>query len=80
MDVWQQILRKAGFSEGNEFEVQTYYDDTETMRIFRAAAGVLGLSIDDMWEMYGEFLITFACETGWEKMLACMANNLQVTF
>ncbi|CAJ0602887.1 unnamed protein product, partial [Cylicocyclus nassatus] len=30
-----------------------------------------------MWEMYGEFLITFACETGWEKMLACMANNLQ---
>lgn len=37
-----------------------------------------GLSVDDMWEVYGEFLITYACETGWEKMLACMANNLQV--
>ncbi|KJH52205.1 heme NO binding protein [Dictyocaulus viviparus] len=30
-----------------------------------------------MWEMYGGFLITYACETGWEKMLCCMANNLQ---
>ncbi|EYB86139.1 hypothetical protein Y032_0285g1364 [Ancylostoma ceylanicum] len=77
MEIWQQILRKAGFSEGSEFEVQTYYDDTETMRIFRTAAGILGLSVDDMWEVYGEFLITYACETGWEKMLACMANNLQ---
>ncbi|VDL69926.1 unnamed protein product [Nippostrongylus brasiliensis] len=47
------------------------------MRIFRAAASILGLSVDDMWEMYGEFLITYVCETGWERMLACMANNLQ---
>lgn len=31
-----------------------------------------------MWEMYGEFLITYACETGWDKMLSCMATNLQV--
>ncbi|PIO61481.1 heme NO binding associated, partial [Teladorsagia circumcincta] len=69
--------RKAGFSQKSEIDVQTYYDDTETMRIFRTASGVLGLSVDDMWEMYGEFLITYACETGWEKMLSCMANNLQ---
>ncbi|KAK6059384.1 heme NO binding protein [Cooperia oncophora] len=69
--------RKAGFAQKSDIDVQTYYDDTETMRIFRSAAGVLGLSVDDMWEMYGEFLITYACETGWEKMLACMANNLQ---
>ncbi|VDM84558.1 unnamed protein product [Strongylus vulgaris] len=34
--------RKAGFHDGSEFEVQTYYDDTETMRIFRTAAAVLG--------------------------------------
>lgn len=36
-----------------------------------------GLSVDDLWEMYGDFLITWACETGWEKMLLSMANNLQ---
>ncbi|KAK6750723.1 hypothetical protein RB195_002598 [Necator americanus] len=77
IEIWQQILKKAGFTECTEFEVQCYYDDSETMRIFRTAAGILGLSVDDMWEVYGEFLITYACETGWEKMLACMANNLQ---
>ncbi|WKY06480.1 hypothetical protein Q1695_006573 [Nippostrongylus brasiliensis] len=76
-EVWQQIMRKAGFSQDTEIDAQTYYDDTETMRIFRAAASILGLSVDDMWEMYGEFLITYVCETGWERMLACMANNLQ---
>ncbi|CAI5448932.1 unnamed protein product [Caenorhabditis angaria] len=76
-EVLAEILRKAGFAEDNTFEIGTYYDDTETMRIFRVAATVLGLSVDDMWEMYGEFLITYACETGWQKMLFAMANNLQ---
>ncbi|KAE9419941.1 hypothetical protein Angca_002375, partial [Angiostrongylus cantonensis] len=76
-DIWQKIMKKAGLAPDAEIEVQTYYDDTETMRIFRTAADILGISVDDMWEMYGEFLITYACETGWEKMLFCMANNLQ---
>uniref|UniRef100_A0A7I5EBN4 guanylate cyclase n=1 Tax=Haemonchus contortus TaxID=6289 RepID=A0A7I5EBN4_HAECO len=76
-EIWEQIMRKAGFAQKSEIDVQVYYDDTETMRIFRTAAGILGLSVDDMWEMYGEFLITYACETGWDKMLNCMANNLQ---
>lgn len=77
IETWQQIMRKSGLCEDSNIDVQTYYDDTETMRIFRAAASVLGLSVDDMWEMYGEFLITYACETGWDKMLSCMATNLQ---
>ncbi|ULT97859.1 hypothetical protein L3Y34_005594 [Caenorhabditis briggsae] len=76
-EVLEEILRKAGYTEDIQFDIQCYYDDTETMRIFRVAAQVLGLSVDDMWEMYGEFLITHACETGWQKMLFCMANNLQ---
>ncbi|CAI4223791.1 unnamed protein product [Auanema sp. JU1783] len=76
-DTWRSIKLKAGYEEDTEFEVQVYYDDSETMRIFRTAAGVLGLSVDDMWEMYGEFLVTYSCETGWQKMLSCMANNLQ---
>ncbi|CCD68037.1 Soluble guanylate cyclase gcy-37 [Caenorhabditis elegans] len=76
-EVLEEILRKAGYQEDIKFDIQCYYDDTETMRIFRVAATVLGLSVDDMWEMYGEFLITHACETGWQKMLFCMANNLQ---
>ncbi|CAD6196741.1 unnamed protein product [Caenorhabditis auriculariae] len=76
-EILEQILTKAGYPEGVTFDVQTYYDDTETMRIFRTAAGVLGLSVDDMWEMYGDFLVTYSCETGWQKMLFCMANNLQ---
>ncbi|VDM64465.1 unnamed protein product [Angiostrongylus costaricensis] len=70
-------MQKAGLAPDAEIDVQTYYDDTDTMRIFRSAADILGISVDDMWEMYGEFLITYACETGWEKMLFCMANNLQ---
>ncbi|PAV56305.1 hypothetical protein WR25_15723 [Diploscapter pachys] len=76
-EIWATIIRKAGYADEKEFDVQTYYDDTETMRIFRTAAGVLGLSVDDMWEMYGEHLINYACETGFEKMLFAMACNLQ---
>ncbi|CAJ0568805.1 unnamed protein product, partial [Mesorhabditis spiculigera] len=77
LEVWKEIKRKAGFSDETEFEVQQYYDDSDTFRIFRAAAATLGVSVDDMWELYGDHLITYASETGWNRMLACMADNLQ---
>ncbi|CAJ0931045.1 unnamed protein product, partial [Mesorhabditis belari] len=77
LDLWKEIKRKAGFADETEFEVQQYYDDSDTFRIFRTAAATLGVSVDDMWELYGDHLITYASETGWSRMLACMADNLQ---
>ncbi|GMT25016.1 hypothetical protein PFISCL1PPCAC_16313, partial [Pristionchus fissidentatus] len=69
--------KKAGFVSTDEISMQTYYDDAETFRMFRVASAVIGVSVDQLWEWYGDFLVTYSCETGWEKMLTCMASNLQ---
>ncbi len=37
-----------------------------------------GKTHDETWEAFGSFLIVYACETGWEKFLGCVAYNLQV--
>uniref|UniRef100_A0A914WTZ5 Heme NO-binding domain-containing protein n=1 Tax=Plectus sambesii TaxID=2011161 RepID=A0A914WTZ5_9BILA len=74
---WDRILDLAKFKPGTENEVNHYYDDQESMRLISAIANIVELTVDEVWEEYGRFLIIFTMETGWNELLRAMAFDLQ---
>lgn len=79
-----------------DYDTKHNYDDNETFRIFRSLAKVLGMfskwkflnekrifsdmSSDDLYELFGTWVVKYAMETGWDKLLFCMADSLHVNF
>jgi len=39
---------------------------------------LLGVSVEEVWEAYGGFLIQFTMETGWDELLRTLSKDLKV--
>ncbi|KAI1724170.1 adenylate and guanylate cyclase catalytic domain-containing protein [Ditylenchus destructor] len=76
-DTWLKILEISGFEEGDENEINRFYPDEETFRLIEAISSTIGMSIEEVWEAYGGFLIQYTMETGWDEMLRAMSPDLE---
>jgi guanylate cyclase soluble subunit beta len=59
-----------------EWDAKLVYSDQDTYRLFRAAATVLNLNPESIWEDFGAFFCTYVMENGWRKFLDNVADDL----
>lgn len=69
----------SDIDDTKEYETSVNYDDSETFRIFRSLAKLLEMSSDEMYEVFGTWVVKYGLETGWDKLLSCMAYTLHVS-
>ncbi|VDL75075.1 unnamed protein product [Nippostrongylus brasiliensis] len=88
-EVWQRIVEIAQFELGTESEVAHCYSDEDTLRLATSMANTIGGSIncpvqgiplEEVWEAYGNFLIEYAMESGWNELLYALGYDVNPGF
>lgn len=67
-DVWLEICARAGVQD-EEFENLTAYDDAETYALVGAVSETLGLPVDTVLEVFGEYWVGFSKATAIGKLI-----------
>uniref|UniRef100_A0A915EG51 guanylate cyclase n=1 Tax=Ditylenchus dipsaci TaxID=166011 RepID=A0A915EG51_9BILA len=76
-EFWKECMQKAGFESGKENIVNHYYPDSDTYAIVDAICDLSQIAKEEIWEMYGGYLIEYTMGNGWDEMLRCMSPNLK---
>ncbi|CAB3410391.1 unnamed protein product [Caenorhabditis bovis] len=76
-EFWSKVLDRAGFEAGKENIINHYYSDHDTYTLVDAVSVLLKVSREQVWEMYGAFLIQYTMETGWDDLIRSMSPNLK---
>uniref|UniRef100_A0AC34FTA4 Guanylate cyclase n=1 Tax=Panagrolaimus sp. ES5 TaxID=591445 RepID=A0AC34FTA4_9BILA len=71
------LIEVANIDPDTVYETKVNYNDNETFKIVHALASVLSTTVNDTYEILGEWVIEYACENGWNELLHAMADNLQ---
>ncbi|KAK6764355.1 hypothetical protein RB195_024615 [Necator americanus] len=74
MNVYRQ---RAGFESGKENIVNHYYSDSDTYVLVDAVSVIAKMTREQVWEMYGGFLIEYSMEIGWDDLIRSMSPNLK---
>uniref|UniRef100_A0A7E4V362 guanylate cyclase n=1 Tax=Panagrellus redivivus TaxID=6233 RepID=A0A7E4V362_PANRE len=74
--MWHAVLRMCGVDPEFEYESRTNYEDAEIVKIIHALATKLGITSDACFELFGEWVVEYAFENGWDNFLTCMADSL----
>ncbi|VDM66134.1 unnamed protein product [Strongylus vulgaris] len=76
-EFWAKVLQRAGFENGKENIVNHYYSDSDTYILVDAVSVISKMSREQVWEMYGGFLIEYTMEIGWDDLIRSMSPNLK---
>ncbi|KAK6744884.1 hypothetical protein RB195_011541 [Necator americanus] len=76
-ELWQEVLTRAGFENGKENVVNYYYSDSDTYSLVDSVAVITKMTREQVWEMYGSFLIEYTMEIGWDELIRSMSPNLK---
>uniref|UniRef100_A0A914MGV4 guanylate cyclase n=3 Tax=Meloidogyne incognita group TaxID=654580 RepID=A0A914MGV4_MELIC len=76
-EFWKEAMHKAGFESGKENVINHHYPDSDTYAIVDSVSNLAKIPREEIWEMYGGFLVEYTMETGWDQMLRAMSQNLK---
>ncbi|KHJ76682.1 heme NO binding protein [Oesophagostomum dentatum] len=76
-ELWMEVLNRAGFENGKENIVNHYYSDSDTYLLVDSVAALTKMTREQVWEMYGCFLIEYTMEIGWDELIRSMSPNLK---
>ncbi|CAJ0598529.1 unnamed protein product [Cylicocyclus nassatus] len=76
-EFWTKVLQRAGFESGKENIVNHYYSDSDTYILVDAVSVIGNMSREQVWEMYGGFLIEYTMEIGWNNLIRSISPNLK---
>uniref|UniRef100_A0A1I8BN61 guanylate cyclase n=1 Tax=Meloidogyne hapla TaxID=6305 RepID=A0A1I8BN61_MELHA len=79
-EFWKEAMHKAGFESGKENVINHHYPDSDTYAIVDSVSNLAKIPREEIWEMYGGFLVEYTMETGWDQMLRAMSQNLKVVY
>jgi hypothetical protein len=74
---WNDIRGRAGFVEEDLFLAMESYPDEQTLRLVQAATEVLGLSVSQVLEAFGEHWVLYTAQEGYGEMLSMFGTSLQ---
>ncbi|VDK49126.1 unnamed protein product [Cylicostephanus goldi] len=77
-ELWMEVLNRAGFENGKENIINHYYSDSDTYLLVDSVAILTKMTREQVWEMYGSFLIEYTMEIGWDELIRSMSPNLKV--
>ena len=77
-ETWHSIKEKAKCEvvDGG-FLRYKYYPDSDTVTLVVAASEVLGISVDDVLEAFGDYFIDYVQDNGYSNVLECLGKNLR---
>uniref|UniRef100_A0A0K0E3P7 guanylate cyclase n=2 Tax=Strongyloides stercoralis TaxID=6248 RepID=A0A0K0E3P7_STRER len=76
-EFWANVLLRTGFESGKENIVNHYYPDSDTYALVDSVAALAKMSREQVWEMYGAFLIEYTMEIGWDELLRTLSPDLK---
>lgn len=75
-DKWEAIRLKAGVKETAFVSMESYPDDI-TYKLAGSASEVLGITLDQALEAFGEYWVLYTAQEGYGDMLKMCGNNLK---
>ncbi|CAJ0596903.1 unnamed protein product [Cylicocyclus nassatus] len=73
----KRYRNRAGFESGKENIINHYYSDSDTYLLVDSVAVLAKMTREQVWEMYGSFLIEYTMEIGWDELIRSMSPNLK---
>uniref|UniRef100_A0A9L0JEW6 guanylate cyclase n=2 Tax=Equus asinus TaxID=9793 RepID=A0A9L0JEW6_EQUAS len=73
-ETWEQL--KASAEVQDAFMTYTVYDDAITMKLIQEACKALGISMDAILKLFGEYFFKFCKMSGYDRMLRTLGGNL----
>lgn len=79
IEKWHEIKEAAGCTvEDEHFIRHKYYSDKSTVALVVAASEVLGISVDDVLEAFGQHFMEFTRRHGYDNLLSCQGSTLRL--
>jgi hypothetical protein len=76
---WHEIKEKAGCSVNDGgFIRHKYYTDESSVDLVVAVSSVLGISVHDVLEVFGQYFMEFTRDAGYDNLLSCQGSNLRL--
>lgn len=81
IEKWHEVKIKAGCKvvDGG-FVRHNIYSDESTIALVVAASEVLGISVDDVLEAFGQYFMEFTRSNGYDNLLSCQGSTLRLWF
>uniref|UniRef100_A0AC35U354 Guanylate cyclase n=1 Tax=Rhabditophanes sp. KR3021 TaxID=114890 RepID=A0AC35U354_9BILA len=76
-EFWTSVLARSGFEAGKENIVNHYYPDSDTYALVDSVSALSKMPREEVWCMYGAFLIEYTMEIGWDELLRTLSPNLK---
>ncbi|GMS92382.1 hypothetical protein PENTCL1PPCAC_14557, partial [Pristionchus entomophagus] len=76
-ELWTKVLDRSGFEAGKENIVNHYYKDSDTYMLVESVSVITKMTREQVWEMYGSFLIEYTMEMGWDELVRSMSPHLK---
>ena len=74
-EVWDTICQQADISQAAFGAMETYPDEV-TYALVGAASKVLGPSVDELLEAFGEYWVRYAADAGFDDMMAMFGQSM----
>jgi len=74
-EVWDKICQQADVSHVAFGAMETYPDDV-TYALVGAASEILGPSVDELLEAFGEYWVEYAADAGFDDMMTMFGQSL----
>jgi guanylate cyclase soluble subunit beta len=79
VDKWHEVKAKAGCGVVDDgFVRHRIYSDESTVSLVVAASEVLGISVDDVLEAFGQHFMEFTRRSGYDNLLFCQGSTLRL--
>lgn len=78
LEAWHIVKQKAGCQvpDGEFFKLDVYTDKS-SLDLVIAASEVSGLSVDQVFEAFGEFFVHYIRDEGYDNLLCCQGSTLK---
>uniref|UniRef100_G3TH89 guanylate cyclase n=1 Tax=Loxodonta africana TaxID=9785 RepID=G3TH89_LOXAF len=73
-EIWEKLKASAEVQEA--FMTYTVYDDIITIKLIQEAQKVLGVSVEAILKLFGEYFFKFCKMSGYDRMLRTLGGNL----
>ncbi|KAM5277838.1 guanylate cyclase soluble subunit beta-2-like [Hipposideros larvatus] len=73
-ETWEKL--KAAAEVQDAFMTYTVYDDIITLKLIQEACKVLGVSMEAILKLFGEYFFEFCKKSGYDRMLRTLGGNL----
>ncbi|XP_043849657.1 guanylate cyclase soluble subunit beta-2-like [Dromiciops gliroides] len=73
-ETWEKLKSCAEIQDA--FMTYTVYDDVITIKLIQEACKFLGVSMEDILKMFGEYFFKFCKMSGYDRMLRTLGGNL----